>query len=34
MQRILANRVTSLVKAFVRNKLGSVMLMSGLMMPA
>ena len=33
MQRVLANRVTHLVKAFVRNKLGSVMLMSGLMMP-
>ena len=33
MQRILANRVTSLVKTFARNKPGSVMLMSGLMMP-
>ncbi|MCH9052193.1 MAG: hypothetical protein IIA72_14115 [Proteobacteria bacterium] len=33
MPRILANRVTHLVKTFARNKLGSVMLMSGLMMP-
>ena len=33
MQRVIANRVTSLVKAFVRNKLGSVLMMSGLMMP-
>ncbi len=33
MQRVLANRVTHLVKAFARNKLGSVLMMSGLMMP-
>ena len=33
MQCVLEHRVTSLVKAFVRNKLGSVLMMSGLMMP-